>query len=306
MLDWSFYEYECLSRLIVLLLDEDSSRSNDALDDLYNMDDADLLKPLEVLDDFSDLCSLVEIGLKKGNIKTQDQYKESYLSYKNFDKLYVEPVSFFKWVKKHDYKVCYSVECNVRQRERQLRIKGYKGYKITVDEVEALLREPLWKVSNAIMYLHGYKPNNDDRLDNYRSLNDEIVSSDNEMKVIREYLFDADKLGDIKVKYRSEDKVKPDDFMLWAENLKIDFPNLVTLKKSKENKVLHTRERDTLLKLIIGMAVEQYGYDPKAKRNEATAHIRSDLESCGISMDADTILNKLREASELLPPQEEL
>jgi hypothetical protein len=72
-------------------------------------------------------------------------------------------------------------------------------------------------------------------------------------------------------------------------------------KAEKEaKKPLHTRERQTLLKLVVGMAVEQYGYDPKANRNDATANIASDLALSGLTIDPDTVRKWLKEASELL------
>lgn len=64
---------------------------------------------------------------------------------------------------------------------------------------------------------------------------------------------------------------------------------------------LGARERDSLLKMIIGMAVEQYGYDPRASRNDATAQIAGDLAELGISLDQDTVRKYLKEAAELLP-----
>ena len=65
------------------------------------------------------------------------------------------------------------------------------------------------------------------------------------------------------------------------------------------------KERTSVLKLIIGMAVRGYLYEPNAARNTATAEIQSDLENLGIPLDRDTILKWLREASELLPASTE-
>lgn len=69
------------------------------------------------------------------------------------------------------------------------------------------------------------------------------------------------------------------------------------------NKPLHTKERETLLKLIIGMAVSGYKFNPKAKRNEATSDIVGDLDENGIALDPDTVRKWLKEASELLPAE---
>jgi hypothetical protein len=56
-----------------------------------------------------------------------------------------------------------------------------------------------------------------------------------------------------------------------------------------------------LLNLIIGMAKEDYKYDPNASRNEATKHICDDLAMAGVPLDSDTVLKWLREAAEELP-----
>ena len=64
------------------------------------------------------------------------------------------------------------------------------------------------------------------------------------------------------------------------------------------------RERNSLLKLIIGMAIKGYTYDPKAGRTGIVREIASDLEQLGISLDDDTIRKYLSEAKELLPPAE--
>lgn len=61
------------------------------------------------------------------------------------------------------------------------------------------------------------------------------------------------------------------------------------------------RERDTLLKLVIGMAVKGYAYDPKAARNSSIKDIADDLASLGISLDPDTVRKWVKEAAEILP-----
>src|SRR5262249_45022834 len=66
-------------------------------------------------------------------------------------------------------------------------------------------------------------------------------------------------------------------------------------------KPLGTRERDTLLKLVIGLAIGGYGYDPKAGRSEKPTEIATDLAERGIALDTDTIRKWLKQAAELLP-----
>ncbi len=78
-------------------------------------------------------------------------------------------------------------------------------------------------------------------------------------------------------------------------------------KDNKQTKTsLGTKERDTLLKLVIGMAVRGYAYDPTAKRSATTGEIKSDLDLLGINLDEDTIRKWLKESAERLPRDEDL
>lgn len=67
---------------------------------------------------------------------------------------------------------------------------------------------------------------------------------------------------------------------------------------------LNESERKTLLKLVIGMAIDSYGYDPNSKRNAATgsnkASISSRLQTRGINVSDDTMRKYLTEAKDLL------
>jgi septal ring factor EnvC (AmiA/AmiB activator) len=68
-----------------------------------------------------------------------------------------------------------------------------------------------------------------------------------------------------------------------------------------KEKPLSTRQRETALKLIIGMAVTRYGYDPSVKRSDKISEIVNDLDSAGVSLDDDTVRKWLREAADQLP-----
>lgn len=70
-----------------------------------------------------------------------------------------------------------------------------------------------------------------------------------------------------------------------------------------QEKPLLTRERESALKLIVGMAIGRYRYDPKASRNEATRHIAEDLDRLGLSLDADTVRKWLKEGAEMIPAE---
>ena len=72
----------------------------------------------------------------------------------------------------------------------------------------------------------------------------------------------------------------------------------------RPEKSLATRERDSLLKLVIGMAVGGYRYDATALRSERPTEIANDLASAGVPLDVDTVRKLLKEAAELLPERQ--
>lgn len=65
-----------------------------------------------------------------------------------------------------------------------------------------------------------------------------------------------------------------------------------------------TRERNTLLKLILGLAMDCYGYQPHAPRSSTAGDIASALELKGISISEDTIRKYLGEAADFAPPND--
>jgi hypothetical protein len=76
---------------------------------------------------------------------------------------------------------------------------------------------------------------------------------------------------------------------------------LETLPKANPEKTLNVRERESLLKLVIGVAIKGYAFDPTAGRSPTAKEIASDLALVGIGMDEDTVRKYLAEAKELLP-----
>jgi hypothetical protein len=66
-------------------------------------------------------------------------------------------------------------------------------------------------------------------------------------------------------------------------------------------KPLGTRERDSLLKLVVGLAIGGYGYNPRAARNASVKEIAGDLDRHGVPLDEDTIRKYLTEGKEMLP-----
>jgi hypothetical protein len=104
--------------------------------------------------------------------------------------------------------------------------------------------------------------------------------------------------------------VRPPSAVRWAIKNGCEVP--VELKvlfgdsAKSSDRDLHPKERDSLLKLVIGMARGSYAYDSTSKRSEVAAQIARDLERNDVALDQDTIRKWLRIASELLPTAQEL
>ena len=89
---------------------------------------------------------------------------------------------------------------------------------------------------------------------------------------------------------------------LEAENARLT--SELAKAQSTSGQPLATRERESMLKLIVGMAIQGYRYDPKARRGDAICDITSDLEKSGVALSDDTVRKYLVEAAPLLPAKE--
>jgi hypothetical protein len=85
---------------------------------------------------------------------------------------------------------------------------------------------------------------------------------------------------------------------------KAELEQVRALLAAKDAKPLGQRERESLLKLVIGVVIDAYGYDPHASRSPVTREISDILARRGIALDEDTVRKYLQEAKELLPPPE--
>ena len=106
----------------------------------------------------------------------------------------------------------------------------------------------------------------------------------------------ADKLYDHHRFFALNDAIK------WAVSKQQLFPKFPFVRSDIPNSgELGTRERDTLLKIIIAAVIDRLGYDPDQKKSPIPKELADTLESFGISLDVDTIRKKLKEAAVLLP-----
>jgi hypothetical protein len=76
--------------------------------------------------------------------------------------------------------------------------------------------------------------------------------------------------------------------------------DLKNLKPAASQGKIGLKERESLLKIVIGMAVKGYAFNPKASRNTTAAEIAGDLQLLGLGLDEDTVRKYLAEGRQLL------
>ena len=77
-------------------------------------------------------------------------------------------------------------------------------------------------------------------------------------------------------------------------------PSINSPSSNQAKASLHHKTKASLLKLIAGMAIRGYRYDPFSKQNIAISEIETDLRLLNIPMSDDTIRRWVREACELI------
>lgn len=87
--------------------------------------------------------------------------------------------------------------------------------------------------------------------------------------------------------------IEKDSFNEWVKQ----FADAPTLEKP-----LGTREKDTLLKILIGMAMKGYGFDPAAARSQTPKEITDDMAKLGLIVTDDTVRKYLKQAADTVLP----
>ena len=115
------------------------------------------------------------------------------------------------------------------------------------------------------------------------------------------------------IKYkRSDGKPFQDDIYILAASklLLIERDSFNAWATQFENapigdKPLGTTERTYLLRLVIGMAIDGYGYDPQAKKSDVPKVVADAISARGMDMTDDTVRKYLKEAvTKVLPAKQ--
>lgn len=202
-------------------------------------------------------------------------------------------------------------------------------------DYEYWMRLDEWPLEAAIFLLLDFEPGCPDARDIWRIIesqgkrerrySEDMVFSKDPLKGIirkaREYKnfawasYRAHKLrlsgiGDFGVKAT----VEPEGWLRWAQSKQLPLLNPLQdfLKEIEQrgkpkptqpmtsDSLLIETERDSLLKIVLGMAMAAYDYKPSAPRNPATGESRgsisADLQRLGLTLDADTVRKFIKEA----------
>ncbi len=100
--------------------------------------------------------------------------------------------------------------------------------------------------------------------------------------------------------FEAEYGISPDD-LAGHQNRQEELAAVTPVQVPK----LHTKEKESLLKMIIVLAVEGYRYNPADKKSTVPGEIASSAQQLGLSIDVDTVRKWLKEAASLLPREEQ-
>lgn len=85
------------------------------------------------------------------------------------------------------------------------------------------------------------------------------------------------------------------------QSVKEDAPNKIATTSPDSVSKLHPKEKVSLLKMVIVLAVEAYRYNPDDKKSTVTSEIAESAQRMDIPIDEDTVRKWLKEAAALLP-----
>lgn len=190
-------------------------------------------------------------------------------------------------------------------------------------DYEYWMRLDEWPLEAAIFLLLEFEPRCEEARDIWRIVESEekrergykdplkdIIRKAREYKNFAWASYSADKLrlDGIGVGYvHVKPTVEPERWLRWAQSKQLPLPNPLqdflkeieqrgkpkpTQPMTSDSPLIET-ERDSLLKIVLGMAIAKYEYEPGASRNSATGENRGSisayLQRLGLTLDADTV-----------------
>ena len=137
-----------------------------------------------------------------------------------------------------------------------------------------------------------------------------VASTNGDLLEIQSHYGDGNyfKKDDLKKPFFHPDNFHPagalpeDSVLVVRTEALIDFEQSQNGASNAVEKPLHPTERNNLRKLVIGMAIDGYGYDPTALKSPLPKQIADSLALHGISITDDTVRKYLKEAANTVLP----
>lgn len=226
--DWNFGEDEYLAVIVSLVCPSDvygDEKTFDTMMDDYNEQTVEKL--YQIIQEKPAALALFNAALeaiKKRRIKCLSKKKDI------IDApalVTVHPLSFIEWAKKNGTEIPYFLRKAANEMEEEAYIDAYSERPLNSEDFHRLMREPLWDLNTAILYLHGFQ-SCDHGTKGFRSetMDSTCVRRVPEFRKIRDYAKDASNIGALKFFGNSltgREKVKPTDFISWSNTLHIHF-----------------------------------------------------------------------------------
>jgi hypothetical protein len=252
-------------------------------------------------------------------------YEDGEIKPKNQDIEPINTLNFLRYVEKNGIeipsKIIKAVEYLIKiehWEQSAAEEKRRRFPEISNEEFELLRKEPLWMIYDAILYVNKVKSSeplgkitmfieqnkNLDKLSLYitqahKTKKLDLVPNANLMfHSLHEIITKPD------YNLLCNHSVQPEQFISFIKTLPLKFPifdnELKNHKALATEKPLTITERKSLLKIIYGMAIGGYGWDPKSSKTNIVAEITRDVnENLNKPITDDTVRKWLKEAKQL-------
>ncbi|MCH2547806.1 MAG: hypothetical protein MK052_09395 [Alphaproteobacteria bacterium] len=158
------------------------------------------------------------------------------------------------------------------------------------------------RLYQAFLLLRGITPCHDDAVDSEWENEIYLLTLDPDYRLLLDSLRQDKQHGE---KWKGFD----DHYAAYAKITRTLFDRHCNDCKLNEGKAVDSTEEinprveETLLKIVIGMAVKHYNYDPTAQKSEVAKKIESTLDVYGLNVTDETIRKYLKKAASILPAE---
>ncbi len=236
--DWRFGNYEYLAIIVSLVCVDEVYGNEKTFDDLleeYNDQTAEEI--YEIIQTKPKAQELFDAALEAVRKKKVKCFSKKSKINASPALAQIEPLSFIAWAQERETPVPYFLRKAANEAGEEAYIESYDKRQLDKDDFHSLMREPLWDLNTATLYLHGFQSCNPGAK-GYRSetMDSTCVRKVPDLKKIRQYALDASAIHALELYGRDDKKVKPAEFIAWSKTLHMDFACYQWLPQTSEEK----------------------------------------------------------------------